>query len=971
MACGPATLQAQDASPQNDPSPDAAQVSKENAEDTPDPQNVDVTIVEEADVTYKTSKHSFEDVELEWLTQWLQRFGFNIPTGGIKGKVSTTLEFQWPIDALMEPRVYRIDGELSSKQLQIGDFTVTNFESELKYRQGHMNLTKFQFDVGPDDANSNAAGRVEGSGTAMLFPLGHVEINLLGKQIPLAYLATTMESELPDVTGTVSFNVEAVGEVTEAQSIDEWTATGKFEGDNISADCRPTVQLRDGSISLGNSSLRLENVRVLADGGEAAAAASILLKDSYPFETKTDLERFDLAMVPLWLLEDFTTSGSAKGTLSLNGTLQPFQYQGSGKVQAERAGFEGVTLSQMKANVEVSSAKAGTRLPKTIGDIVAQTLETPFGQTVFDDVTMKYQTDDDGLHMTDIQGKVQDGHFGGQAMWPWDNAMPATANIQWQDVDIVDIALQGSRTKLKANGKSCGTLAWSALPHDLQDITLHDIELQSEIPELIVNGVPSGNIVISVTRQPADGNQTKAPSTATELRYDIRGSLLRGDVAASGNIAKSNAGNHERVTTEAGTFSLRKADLGLAAQILIGGQMGRNFRGTLSASGNSWPLDGVVEGKVTLENIRFQRQTLSDRISADFGIDPARLNVNSVSGLCYGGRLRGEAEIPFGEQGRLNAHIVGMSWAEAADTVYPGLEDYFGGRVNLSVRASGSQAWRGTASLTGQGNRLGPLRVRSMRVPMNLAFDAQGNLDAHSRNVSVDLSTGRIAGDVKIRSRQLGLSLNSNVRFYRIALHSLSKQLTGTKSPIGTGDLSGALKLQGQRIRSFNDLQATLTAKIDHANAESVPLIPQLERFVGVSLAAVQFDEGTLKASLGKGRVKVHDLRFSNPNLLLHANGTYFPMSGRLAMDLTASTAEVNAKNALRKVVVRNVAALEPTTAAIANVHQFLSDRVILIHADGTLSRPNFSLRPAASISQEVLRYFARQLTAEFVDLDF
>ena len=164
----------------------------------------DTATIEEEGVTYKTSKHSFEDVELEWLTTWLQTFGFNIPTGGIKGKVSTTLEFQWPIDALMEPRVYRIDGELRSKQLQIGDFTATNFESELKYRQGYMNLTKFRFDVGPSGVADDAPGQVEGSGTAMLFPLGHVELKLVGKQIPLSYLASTLESELRDVTGSVS-----------------------------------------------------------------------------------------------------------------------------------------------------------------------------------------------------------------------------------------------------------------------------------------------------------------------------------------------------------------------------------------------------------------------------------------------------------------------------------------------------------------------------------------------------------------------------------------------------------------------------------------------------------------------------------------------------------------------------------------------------------------------------------------------
>ena len=184
---------------------------------------------------------------------------------------------------------------------------------------------------------------------------------------------------------------------------------------------------------------------------------------------------------------------------------------------------------------EISSAKAGPRRPRTLGKVDFARVQAPGGHPQFVVVPINYKTDDDGLHMTDIDGKVQDGHFGGQATWPWDATKPATANIDWQNVDIVDIALQGSKTEFKATGKSSGTLAWSALPSDVQDITLHDIELQSEIPELIVNGVPSGNVVLSVTRQTTTDSEQKGG-----LRYDVSGNLLRGHLAANGNISRAN-----------------------------------------------------------------------------------------------------------------------------------------------------------------------------------------------------------------------------------------------------------------------------------------------------------------------------------------------------------------------------------------------------------------------------------------------
>ena len=179
------------------------------------------------------------------------------------------------------------------------------------------------------------------------------------------------------------------------------------------------------------------------------------------------------------------------------------------------------------------------------------------------------------------------------------------------------------------------------------------------------------------------------------------------------------------------------------------------------------------------------------------------------------------------------------------------------------------------------------------------------------------------------------------------------------------------MTFNGKRMKAFRDLKGALRVEFHDAGARSLPLISQLQRFaIGINLNSTKFRTGQMIAKLGNGQFSIEELRLVSPQLAVFAEGQYTPFTDRVDLEITASTAEGTARNAARRVAVARLAVVNPVTAALANINEFVSDRVVQVHVGGTIRSPHLTLRPCSTLRQEVLRFFVRQLTAEFVDLE-
>jgi hypothetical protein len=117
--------------------------------------------------------------------------------------------------------------------------------------------------------------------------------------------------------------------------------------------------------------------------------------------------------------------------------------------------------------------------------------------------------------------------------------------------------------------------------------------------------------------------------------------------------------------------------------------------------------------------------------------------------------------------------------------------------------------------------------------------------------------------------------------------------------------------------------------------------------------------------------VNVDQLLLTGPQLTVTADGQYSPLTRRIDMEVAASTVNGTAQNAARRALIGQISAATPITAALANVGEVISDRVVQVHVGGTLRSPSLTLRPCPTLRQEVVRIVVRQLTAEIIDIDF
>ena len=913
-------------------------------------------------IKYGTTHHEFADVDAAWLSGWLRRVGVELPPD-LQGKVSADIDISWPFGALADPKQYRIDALVVSDQMQVGPLVIGDVKANIDYRDGVATLDKITFDLLDDTTLSNdqKRGRVEGKAATQLLPLDRIVVDVRAEDVSAEYLASQFNAAVESPTGSFSGNLTATSDFASFRTIDGWAARGTLSGKQLSIQGRPKTDVRDAKFKLEEGKLRVERLLAETDGGQAIADGEIELDADLPWTLNARLARMELTEATRWLdAEVIEASGTATGSVTINGTFAPFQWQANGTLESDSALVEQISATDSKITFDARGGTEANSL-RANGKLQAAMLDGKgLGQGKIESINLNYQLTDDIAELTEITGRVGDGSFRATAKWPFGGDENVTANGNWSELDLGPFFMSRSRQRITLNAESNGEFQWSVPANSITDLDQHNLTARAEIPNVVVNGRSSGRVNIDIT-QPNG-----------EIRYAVDGELFDGRIEGSGQLKSTPlvAGVADTDATPEGRFKLTDVDLGEFARAVFR-DPGREWRGRLNLSAQTSIVDGTAKGNIEVSGLRYQDELITDALKGNFNANAGRISLERVSGRFLDGRLTADGRIDYSGRGQLNLQMNRIASDKAARVFAPVFEDYVSGPLSVRLRATGNKSWRATGTVAGNHVRFGPFNIKRLRAPVAGSLSPTGGVSIESRDVRAYLPKGLIVGKAKSEQRQSGLELASQWKFNRVGIQELEDALGGSGA-IGSGDMSGTLSLHGKRIRGFRDLNGALRIDINDAGARSLPLVPQLQRFaLGVDLSGTTFRDGTLKARLARGRVKVEELRFAGPSFSVFAEGDYAPLTERIDLEVTASTIEGTARNATRRIIVGSLSSATPTTAAFVSATEFVSDRVIQFHVGGTIRTPNFSLRPCPTLRQEVVRYFLRQLTAEAIDVQF
>jgi translocation and assembly module TamB len=289
----------------------------------------------------------------------------------------------------------------------------------------------------------------------------------------------------------------------------------------------------------------------------------------------------------------------------------------------------------------------------------------------------------------------------------------------------------------------------------------------------------------------------------------------------------------------------------------------------------------------------------------------------------------------------------------------PGFQDTVRGPVSGDLRVTGTREWRGSGSLRMALGRVLSVEVSDWTLPLSFTFLP---ISGHGQFTVLD-SAARVGhGRAVLRASALwggglGARVSGNLRLYDARLGSLVAA-TSDLSRYAEGRLSGEVDFEGSNVRSANDLNATIQARLEQAQALQLPVFREIAPYLGRGRQAT-FQNGDLRATLGGGVVRVSRLELTGNTLELFASGSV-TLQGGLDLEVTARTSPALLRDYLiLATLARSVPAIGPVPVSLlARVTLLLANRVVHLRVTGSVSSPQVRVEPLRLLSDEAARYF-------------
>lgn len=828
------------------------------------------------------------------------------PAATISGRTGVSAKFQ----GSLEPMRLSGSGALVAKQIDVDRIRIDSVSANFTVDEQQLRLKRLEAKL--------YGGELKGSLTAPLAAHAASQAELDWHGVQLGRLLADWQGASEYMAGHSQGRVELAAERDAPRDPTQWRGKVSLSADDFQL---WGWNVRRAALEAGLDSGNLQMQKLALETRPAGRQPATRLSGSgrlrveapYNFQGRFKLDGFDLdrlRTLPGSLRPPVKLSGIVDGSGEAQGTLEPLEATGQGKLSAAR--------------LTVANARIDSLATRIVAD----------GQAV---------------ELKDLAVQLYQGRLDGDVRIPLVGQIPGRIALAAEHVDLGEMAADVARLSLKLSGLADARLQAEIPPGRLAQPAQWRVDATLDAPEILVNSLRFGKL------------HAQADYRRAALDYQADGELLEGRFKIAGVWHDEQAGASGE---NRGSMQLEGARLDRLSEVFRRSGTAASLAGTVNAQLNYRhdPATGAPagQGKFEIVELREGDALLSNRLAGAFRATPRAVILEQLRGSLAGGLLsaNGEWLLDSRRRSRFHASLYAIDLNELLQSrLPPGVRVVGAADLDLLAFAGQGRPWKFNGVATIREAAIDGAPLNDVRAPFDGLYDpSSGRGELHAREATAQLAFGHVTASASAVSAG-GLSIDAHGKFTDINLHQLLKRW-GSASQYGAGKMTGDFTLGGRDVQSMNDLTGTLKAKLRDTQAASLPLAQTLQSYVAGGLtASSRFGNGDLRARLARGVIRIQRLSLSSPQLQLFVQGGV-SFAGRLNLSVVANTGQVNSTPALLLIAARLSVLVSPPVGLLLEANQFLSNQVVYLDVTGTIHSPTVRIRPLPMLEEEAIRFF-------------
>jgi hypothetical protein len=908
---------------------------------------------------YWTTQWSFEDIDVGVLVNRLKLIGLELPVA-LSGRATVQFDVSVPLNALRTGRAYKLDGKLTATDFRVDQLQLESFQADVDFRDGELTLSEVRVDQA-------SGGALNGEALAQMLPRGDFRASLSADAFRLepviGLLSKLKVLASPAVQGgVVTGQLEASGQVNEVGDPLAWEARGEVAVSGMTTERALPLNADLDGLQLANRRLEIAELHVTSpalpqflvrgdgsvDLGQPVSFSLDVTSNDLPAD---DLVRLFADPAQPWIEGKLDLAGTAQG--SLPAEEQAPEIRVDLAVASPALRLFGVHLGTIEHDLRVTPERFRLTPRAETGS------ETVSNLTVRS-VSADYRWAEQAFEVEQLRASIFDGELSGGGSLARSDTGRHQLEATWNDIaPEVTVRLPAASRPAPIVATTSGTIDWTVPADQLAQPFAHRGRIEAQIEDLRVSGQRIGEAQVDVAISEAG------------LQAEGSASAFGGDVAfrtrSPANPQTSWRELPWRVISGRWAFT----DLALGEMLRLGGQRGR-LDGTLAGKAevgieSGWPsLRAAAE--LRLESLSADGVLVARQLQAVLRADRRGLELESLRGTYAGGQLQAQGTwAPQSGQRMVRFRLTGADGNRLLLPISPAAASWLGGNVS----------GRGTLAGAGEGI-FDEIRVQGRAsVDNGTTFDMPFG-DAHSpflvqwQNrssrwmvdfpvVQSSLAGGRVRGSLAFdgaAARGSGFDLDSQWRLGHVDFESLLAAYVGTPT-VGQGDLTGRLRIEGDRIRTARDLKGRFDVRLGGTDATAVPGLSATGALLGAtSLAGTRFTEGVALGRIDRGALQLKTVTLVSDRMGVQGGGRVGLLDQRLDIQAILSTGNFQGQDA-----VLNLVGLQDLVTAVplGQINRLLSDRTIVFQLVGTTRDPIVRLLTAETVRANARRFAVQE----------
>ncbi len=826
----------------------------------------------------------------------------------VSGRLALEATARVPLGALDDMKSYTIRGAADLAGASIGGLDVGRLKGRIDLKAGVLELADLRGRLvdrpdggGPPGATDPPLavgplppGGFRGRVRAELAAEPKVHVDFEGVELPIGELIAPVSTRGLPLSGRLTLQASADARGSALSDPQSWAVSARARIPELSYQ---KTKIRDLStaISLDHGRLVLSDVKTRLGDAPLAGRLGVSLTEPWAYDGELDtgdLPLRDLLALLPHIPDDLPVSGTIAGRGTARGTVLPWRIESSGQ---------------------------------------AQVVHFQAGRVPIGDVPIRWTTQKEDILLTAEEVQRYGGRIAAEARVPVRGDRPIEGTIRLKRVDTAELSAEAPKS-WRMTGVADGQGRFRLRPGSGGKGPDMEADAQLEAPELTVRGVSATALGITLTMR--DG----VP------RFDVQAESLGGSIQLTGDAHIGADPKDDEIHADVNAIAVQLYEIWDALRT-TGGITDLRGRGNLKGQlrTHTHLKDVRANAEAELDDLVWGYNYRLGRIRAKLSLAPDGWRIGPLGGELWGSPVKGEGiwmDRPEGGRSRFGFDLRLDRIALARGLAFwPEAERRFGGFGALRITGKSYDAFRGTAEFRVDRGSVNGLELTELRAPADWSLTTNGSRRGalQIRKAAGRLAGGRVGGDAWIA---LGDRRDFRAKLFvnDVDLRVISRDEQANRSV--PGRISGFANVTGSDPLQPASYRGELDFDLVQASLVNIPLLDELDRSLGSAQGGV-FDEGDLHGTIADQRIRIDRLTLVGPLAQVHAAG-WLDFDGRLNLEVLVNTNRGLPETG-RTLLAQSpsvVEAVERRAAAIDQVADFLSSRLLKFRITGTIRDP-------------------------------